>query len=126
MKPTQAVIDLSKKLWEKGVRKKISEGDWYRHGGIDIVALCVTPILVKKYIKHDNAFPIWVSCDECIEWLREKSIATLVMEIREKQSCVSYVYPPHSSAPLAIAKAPTLIEALLKAMVVVAENKEKQ
>ena len=119
-RPTQAAIDASKELWELGVRKDIEEGDRCLNG--DDIQIWERVTLLASFMMFRK--PIWTDPDECIKWLREKGIITLVIEVRGKQSCISYIYPPKSRASLTITKAPTLIEALLKAMMEISNKKE--
>jgi len=126
-KPTQAVIDLSKKLWEKGVRKEIKIGDWYWNGGVGGVYLYSNPantMSIDTLETKVRFIPIWTSCDKCIEWLRGKNfgIECLVSgEIRtDSEAKKFYLVPPRQAAGDEFIKieleAPTLIEALLKAI----------
>ena len=73
MKPTQAVIDLSKQLSGLGVRKVIEYDDLYVHRGR--ISRHGAGALVPK-----DATPIWNNCDECIEWLRGKGYIVDVLQ----------------------------------------------
>jgi len=115
-KPTQTTIDLSIELYKLGVRKEIEEGDWYcnEHGSCQLAYHKVSIVECIKW----NYIPIWIDCDECIELLREKVRGDVNIDMNPHRSkkntfSVRFFYREVSWMFLA----PTLIKALLLAMV---------
>ena len=125
MKPSETTIELSKELWNLGVRKEVRRGDWFidDFGRINLnnyALLSIGDVEKLKYI------PIWADANitECIEWLRGKGwkvfngasgggkFLVKIAKIADKQ-----VFRKRGEAP-------TLIEALLKAMVKISNKKE--
>lgn len=127
MKPTQAVIDLSKKLWEKGVRKEIHEGDWFVF--LDEVICCGVKEMDMSRVADTSPvkyIPIWTSCDECIEWLISRPEVLYIKSksyVGEAMLTISIKEPYPGMRRY---NTPTLIEALLKAMVEVVKMSEKK
>ena len=119
MKPTKTVIGLSKKLWGKGVRKEIEVGNWYLDSGILSLNVCRTYRCdISEYKKFDLV-PIWTDPDECIEWLRGKGWRMVECIDHDKGFVVVIQYADRT---IDVDHIPTLIEALLKAMVEVKKN----
>ena len=141
-KPSEAVIDLSKKLWGLGVRKGFKWGDFVIDNRGELYIVGKKPEILLNIIlqyKLGPIVPIWTSCDECLRWLEEDSpdfeveqdtgggFGWALKEIVETDFTNYLVVFEHPSfGPVAKGKAPTLIEALLKAMVEVVKMSEKK
>ena len=125
-KPTQPTIDLSIELHKLGVRKeKIEVGDFYLVGKA-IRFRGENDLVMMAMLDGENnlcdVIPIWTDCDECIKWLLEKGYE---VKIRPIKKGVAVTLTSSNVLTWGDIKAPTLIEALLKAMVEVAGKKEK-
>ena len=140
MKPNKTVIKLSKELWKLGARKELHRGGWVIKYNEKNPAIILDPYPIPQgtIVSLDNAeiiiFPdavisIWTSPDECIEWLREEGY-TWERDIYIGPKC-SHFRVILSTLKLGLqikqhdVVAPTLTEALLKAMIQVKSQEGK-
>ena len=131
-KPTQTTIDLSRKLWELGVRKEIQEGDWCIYNNRLVLIIELERKKIRSYADYRIAgyvtkidcnllqkrfIPTWTDCDECIEWLRGKGWKVLNIASGGSSVLVRIAKVVGKEVFRKRAESPTLTEALLKAMV---------
>jgi len=136
MKPNETTIKLSRELWELGVKKKIEYGTWfsmYRWTDKNASTLYVGDGYESSIIPIPHpeigskiGFPIWTSCDECIEWLKGKGWRFFLYSYEHDDRRFEFYSDEKDTAIIDVSANIPIIEALLKAMVEVAKNQEKK